>query len=104
MRLALVRHGEAEVLNRRIIGGPTGCLGLTPHGHAQAEALARRLASTGELADCSALLCSPLPRARETAAVLARVLPVSEIEHCDLQRLHAAYSCCVTASRRTVCQ
>lgn len=85
----LVRHGEAEVFKRQTIGGPTGCVGLTPLGRAQAEALARRLEASGELRDCSALLCSPLQRARETAAPLQRVLGVPEIvEDCQLCELH----------------
>jgi probable phosphoglycerate mutase len=89
VRLVLVRHGEAEVFKRRKIGGPTGCAGLTSLGRAQAEALALRLEASGELSECSALLCSTLPRARETAALLQRALGVQEIvEDCELCELH----------------
>jgi probable phosphoglycerate mutase len=89
VRLVLVRHGEAEVAKRHMIGGLTGCLGLTELGRAQADALARRLKATGELKDCAALLCSPLRRARETAQALLPVLDVDSIqEDCDLCELH----------------
>jgi probable phosphoglycerate mutase len=89
VRLVLVRHGEAEVAKRHMIGGLTACLGLTELGRTQAEALARRLKTTSEFADCAALLCSPLRRARETAAALLPVLDVEAIqEDCDLCELH----------------
>jgi probable phosphoglycerate mutase len=89
MRLLLIRHGEAEVAKRQMIGGLTGCLGLTELGRTQAQALARRLETMGELKDCAALLSSPLRRARETAAVLRPALGVDSVqEHCDLCELH----------------
>lgn len=57
MRLILIRHSASH------------------HGVAQAGALARRLATTGELADGVALLTSPVRRARETADLLLPALP-----------------------------
>ena len=59
MRLILVRHAEAAP------GEPDELRPLTPAGRAQARALAERLPRA------DAVLCSPLLRARETAAVLA---------------------------------
>jgi probable phosphoglycerate mutase len=75
MRLVLVRHGDSHHSRRGVIGGPTGCTGLTPQGIRQAHALAARLRTTGELGAAPMLLCSPWPRARETAALLAPALP-----------------------------
>jgi probable phosphoglycerate mutase len=80
MRLVLVRHGASEHAARGIIAGVSGCTGLTAHGLAQTRALADRLRATGELSDCEALLCSPVPRARQSAEILAGALPVRAVE------------------------
>ncbi len=74
-RLMLVRHGEAVCNAQGIAGGPKGCGGLTELGRRQTAALAGRLAASGELRDAAALYTSTLPRAIETAAVLAPSLP-----------------------------
>ena len=98
-RLVLVRHGEAACNVSGICGGPLGCSGLTPHGVRQIEALRDRLAVTRELAGADALYASVLPRARQTAEILAPVLaPVDAggwtsevpevIEDCGLCELH----------------
>lgn len=70
-RLVMIRHGEcvANALGRA--GGPLGDGGLTERGRAQCAALARRLVITGELANAAALYSSALPRAIESAAILA---------------------------------
>lgn len=75
MRLVLIRHGDSHHSRRGVIGGPAGCTGLTERGAQQARALAARLRATGELGEDVALLCSPWPRARETADLLAPALP-----------------------------
>jgi broad specificity phosphatase PhoE len=75
MRLVLVRHGESHHSRRGVIGGPNGCTGLTAQGIEQATTLAARLRATGELGHDVALRCSPWPRARETAGLLAPALP-----------------------------
>ena len=49
MRLILVRHGDAHAGFHGVIGGRTGCTGLTPHGRAQAEALRDHLADSGRV-------------------------------------------------------
>lgn len=87
-RLVLIRHGESVVTVERIVGGPATCSGLSPLGVRQAEALRDRLARTGELAGCQALISSTMPRAAETARIIAPALgdlPTAEdpelIEH-----------------------
>jgi phosphohistidine phosphatase len=64
VQLYLVRHAEAAS------GEPDELRPLTPEGRAAARELGRRLASEGIHPD--AVLTSPLLRARETAAELAR--------------------------------
>ena len=62
MKVVLVRHAEAAP------GDPDELRALTAEGHAQARELGERLRSEGIEPD--AVLCSPLLRARETAAGL----------------------------------
>ena len=89
VRLVLVRHAESGHSAHQVIAGAKGCTGLTERGIEQAHALADRLRATNELGDCQALLCSPVLRARQTAEILAKVLPVSTIEEdCDLCEVH----------------
>jgi phosphohistidine phosphatase SixA len=64
MRVYLVRHAEAAQ------GEPDELRPLTPVGRAAARELGARLAADGIHPD--AVICSPLLRARETAAELAR--------------------------------
>jgi probable phosphoglycerate mutase len=70
----LVRHGEANCNVEGVIGGRKGCTGLTERGRSQAAGLAERLARTGELGEVAALYASVLPRAVETARILAPAL------------------------------
>jgi probable phosphoglycerate mutase len=70
----LVRHGEAVCNVSGVCGGPIGCEGLTEQGRHQVRLLRDRLASTGELAGAHALYASILPRAIETAELLAPAL------------------------------
>ena len=89
MRLILIRHGESDHALRTVIAGRQSCRGLSERGFKQAELLARRMAMTHEVNDCQALLCSPVLRARQTAEVLNRALPIGAIEQdCDLCELH----------------
>ena len=69
-RIVLIRHGEARSGVNGIIGGPNGDTGLTERGRAQAESLRDRLAQTNELQP-QVLLASVLPRAIETAEIVA---------------------------------
>ena len=66
MRIYLVRHAQAAS------GQPDELRPLTPAGRAAARELGNRLAADGLRPD--AVLSSPLLRARETAAELARAL------------------------------
>lgn len=69
-----------------------GCTGLSPWGRTQAEALRDRLSETGEV-EADVLLSSVMPRAVETAEIVAPALgglPVRQ--HCDLCELHPGES------------
>ena len=66
MRLYLVRHAEAAA------GDPDALRPLTPAGRRQAHELGERLAAAEPRPET--VLCSPLLRARETAAILGRAL------------------------------
>ena len=73
-RLVLVRHGESRATVEQIVGGETGCTGLTEAGVEQVVALAERLVRTKELDGATDLLASTLPRAIETAELLSGAL------------------------------
>ncbi len=73
-RLVLVRHGEPTSAVLGLVGGPTGDTGLTGVGRDQVRRLAERLAGSGELAGTAALYASTLPRAIQTAELLAPAL------------------------------
>lgn len=75
MQLLLVRHGESVCGVNGIVGGERGCTGLTERGFTQARALRDRLAREGLRAD--ALLASTLPRAHQTAGVIAEALSLN---------------------------
>lgn len=69
--LWLVRHGETSASQAGVLDGRPGA-GLTARGREQVEAAARRLASVAEVP--IGVLCSPLPRAQESAAIVRAVL------------------------------
>jgi probable phosphoglycerate mutase len=90
-RVVLVRHGESVCGRTGIVGGHRGCSGLTGVGRAEAGALAARLAATGELSGAAALYSSVLPRAVETARLIAAGIGGGGLElrqDCDLCELH----------------
>jgi probable phosphoglycerate mutase len=97
-RIVLVRHGEAQCAVNHVVGGRTGCTGLTDLGRRQVSVLADRLYETGELRAATALYASVLPRAVETAERLRPVVgsgpgalgPIRE--RCDLCELHPGAS------------
>jgi probable phosphoglycerate mutase len=86
-RLLLVRHGESQAQVDRVVGGPTGCTGLSDLGRRQVGALAGRWQDAGRGVD--RLLSSTLPRAVETAELLAPALGGLAIEQdrelCELE-------------------
>lgn len=87
-RLILVRHGHSWHKVRGIVGGPTGDTGLTEQGRAEAGRLRDRLARWPGLAG-AALYSSTLPRAIETATIIAPALgATTPTEHCGLCTYH----------------
>jgi len=88
MRLILVRHGEAYAGFNGLIAGINACTGLTEHGRRQAEALRDFLASSDRV-QADALLVSLVPRAIETAEIIAPALGVEmAAPQCDLCEVH----------------
>lgn len=79
----LVRHGEAdyaEVDARDYAGAARDWASLSPQGVRQAEEAAARLRSTGAVR----IVSSPLTRALQTAAILARTLDLPVAVELDL--------------------
>lgn len=71
------------------MGGHAGCAGLSDLGRRQVQALATRLDRTGELSDVVALYASVMPRAVETASILAPALGIDEVtQECDFCEHH----------------
>lgn len=88
MRLILVRHGDAHAGFTGPVAGPLGCAGLTPLGRRQASALGEHLATSGRVR-ADLLLASVLPRAIETAELIAPGLGLTVADHdCDLCEVH----------------
>lgn len=92
-RLVLIRHGESQAHLDGIVAGHDSCSGLSALGRRQAEALRRRLAATGEVR-ADVLLSSILPRAVETAEIVAPALgdDLKLEQRCELCELHAGES------------
>ena len=87
-RLVLIRHGEARAAIEQVIAGERGCTGLSELGRHQAEMLRDRLARTREVV-ADVLLASTLPRAVETAEIIAPALgDPAIVQDCDLCELH----------------
>ena len=88
-RLVLIRHGESRAQELGILGGHEGCTGLSNLGREQVGKLRDRLAATGELSDATALYTSLMPRAIETAELLAPALGGLEVRReCDFCEGH----------------
>ena len=73
--LYLVRHGQAYANVEPIVAGMRGDAGLTPLGRMQAERLRDRLYVPGEIR-ADVLIASTLPRARQTAEIIAPALEI----------------------------
>ncbi|WP_052595020.1 histidine phosphatase family protein [Luteipulveratus mongoliensis] len=87
MRLLLIRHGESEHSIRRLVAGDNGCPGLTELGRAQAPRLRDRLREEARHYDL--LLSSTVPRAQQTAEILAPALSAGAPRiDCDLCEMH----------------
>jgi probable phosphoglycerate mutase len=88
-RIVLVRHGESRAQELGVVGGHAGCQGLSTLGRRQVTALRDRLAATQELASTTALYSSVMPRAVETATILAPALGDLEVRsECDFCEGH----------------
>ena len=88
-RLVLIRHGESRAQELGILGGHDGCQGLSDIGRQQVRLLRDRLMATGELADAAVLYASVMPRAVETAQLLAPALGELEVrQECDFCEGH----------------
>lgn len=88
MRLILVRHGDAHAGFSGVISGRSGCAGLTDLGRRQAEALRDHL-DTWERLRADVLLASELPRAIETAQIIAPGVGLETFaQECDLCEVH----------------
>jgi probable phosphoglycerate mutase len=72
--LYLIRHGQAIVNVEPIIGGRKGDRGLTELGIQQATLLRERLQQSAEIQP-DVLIVSTLPRARQTAEIIAPAFP-----------------------------
>jgi probable phosphoglycerate mutase len=87
-RLTLIRHGESRAQSEGFLSGHDTCKGLSDAGRRQAEALRDRLLATGELAAADAVYTSILPRAIETAEIIAPALgelaPQQECAWCEI--------------------
>ena len=78
-KVVLVRHGEPVAATLGLVGGPKGDTGLTDAGRAQVRCLAERLSTSHEFGEVAALYASTLPRAIETAELLAPALGGIEV-------------------------
>jgi probable phosphomutase (TIGR03848 family) len=78
----LLRHGEHAVQGQICAGRAPG-IGLSERGRGEAEDAAERLTR----ADIAAIYASPLDRAQETAAIIARRLDLPVTTRLDLNEL-----------------
>jgi 2,3-bisphosphoglycerate-dependent phosphoglycerate mutase len=86
-KLYLIRHGEAFANAENLLAGMRTDAGLTPRGIVQAERLRDRLAATGEITP-DVLLASTLPRAMQTAKIIAPALGLDIIPDDEVQEMH----------------
>ena len=70
MRIYFARHGESEANVQEVFWNRSAGYGLTDTGRAQARALSRTLSDI----PFAALYCSPILRARQTAAIVGQKL------------------------------
>jgi broad specificity phosphatase PhoE len=81
MKLLLIRHAEAK--RGAAVDGRSPDYGLTELGKEQAASLASSVGWNEEWNSRSQLLCSPLPRAVETAKILADLLGLPKFQQED---------------------
>lgn len=78
-RFLLVRHGESWATVRQVVGGPKGCTGLSDLGRRQSHRLRKRFERGFEPVP-DLIVSSTMPRARETADIVAEAFPGLHIE------------------------
>ena len=87
-RLLMIRHGESRANAEGLAGGHLGDGGLTELGTRQAVALRTRLLMSRELDGASAFYSSTLPRAVQTAEIIAEALggrtATADAELCEI--------------------
>lgn len=89
-RLILIRHGESVAQEQGFLSGHDTCKGLSDTGRTQMLTLLDRLLATGELGDVDAVYTSILPRAIESAEIIAPALGgVTPQPECDWCEIHA---------------
>ncbi len=91
-KLVLVRHGASRSTEIEIVGGHSGCRGLSVEGVLQSERLSRRWLRNPpfdrDLAFGGAY-CSSMRRAQDTAAIVLSTLELSLTgSSCDLCEIH----------------
>jgi len=86
--LVLARHGEAICNTEGIVGGETGCTGLTALGHDQARQLAKRLAADHSVRPFDAFYATPRLRVRQTAEAVTGALGLQPTILDDLRGPH----------------
>lgn len=82
-RLLFIRHGESWHKLDGVLGGPLTCRGLTPLGQEQATAVVARLGQAP-----AAVYSSIIPRAIETASIIASSYGLESIQDCGLCTWH----------------
>jgi probable phosphoglycerate mutase len=88
-RLLLIRHGESVAQVEGFLSGHDTCRGLSDLGRKQVAALRDRLFRTEEI-QADVLLTSILPRAIETAEIIAPAIGGhAAVQDCDLCEIHA---------------
>lgn len=89
-RLLLIRHGHSRAAEAGVVGGHGGCTGLSERGRSEVQALGRRLKASGLTRQITATYASVLPRAIESAEILAPVLRPTErlVTDCELCEIH----------------
>ena len=85
--LYLIRHGEAVSNVEPMVAGMRGDAGLTPKGVSQAKQLRDRLTATGEIA-ADVFIASTLPRARQTAEIIAPAIGQTIQWDDEVQEIH----------------
>jgi probable phosphoglycerate mutase len=86
-RVVLIRHGEGQYSMDRVVGGPSGCTGLSERGREQVRRLTDRLAGAGELA-ANLLVASVLRRAIDTAEAIAPTVGADVTTDCSFCEVH----------------